>query len=167
MITRRNASEGSKRCLLVEKLIQAAAKLSLECRRWHMPWHSYGQEHMPSCHVTCIFLFQHHYFRQEWVQKSESWHRTVTAWQSNDGYTKTEGGHKQLSEMMSKNELCKLLNGIFPGRCRKAFHNCIMNIRSLILRICLLQSLISSWLGQWAIKKAGMLQNKECHCCEC
>jgi hypothetical protein len=52
----------------------------------------------------------------------------------------------QTSEMMLKDKFCKLEGRIFLIESRKLFCEVNMNIRSTILRVCLIQSLIPSWI---------------------
>jgi hypothetical protein len=57
----------------------------------------------------------------------------------------TGAGDTDVSKTMLKDKFCKLENRIFLRGCRKLFPNFIMNIRSTISRICLIQSLIFGW----------------------
>ena len=66
----------------------------------------------------------------------------------------------QSSETMLENKLCNVEKRILRMRPRKLVSNCAMNIRRLVSRICLLQSLITIWLSPKGIKNACMLENE-------
>ena len=68
-----------------------------------------------------------------------------------------------LSEVISKNELCKLYTRICLRSCRKLCYDCIVGVTSPVLRTCPIQSLIKSWLRWWGIIKGCMLQNENWH----
>jgi hypothetical protein len=76
---------------------------------------------------------------------------------------KIRAGKVQPLKMMGEDKFCKLKNGIFLRGRRKPLWEFIMNARSTILRICLIQSFVSSWFRLGGIRKACMFENEKYH----
>jgi hypothetical protein len=86
------------------------------------------------------------------------WNRLNTIFKRRGQWT---GGSKtQGSKTMLKNKFCELKNRIFCRGCKKLLCDFIMNTRSPILRICLIQGLISAWFRLWGKRKASILKNE-------
>ena len=73
------------------------------------------------------------------------WHRPELDFRNMTHKRYTGASKTKASKTMFKDKFCKLENRIFLRGCRKLLYDFIMNVRSTISRICLIQSLISGW----------------------